>query len=203
MSVFMVVRSSESALMKCGCSRTWDRERPQQRAAVGDWGLPLPDACPDCLTGTCWICEVTVVVPGAAVGLAVAVNSCWGAAFWTWVCKETGGTPGREASGRPGSGCGVLPGGVPAEIKAGAAGTGRPDPLSTHPSGPYHPMTRDESSPSWLQFPVGTTPACGSDVGVLAFQPRICPWKGGTEGATAAEWETSLHPTMTRTYKYC
>lgn len=77
-----------------------------------------------------------MVVPGAAVGLAVAVNSGWGAAFWTWVCKETGGTPGREASGRPGSGCGVLPGGVPAEIKAGAADTGYPNPFQPTPQDP-------------------------------------------------------------------
>lgn len=82
-----------------------------------------------------------MVVPGATVGVAVAVNSCWGAALWTWLCKETGGTPGRAASGRPGSDCAVLPGGVPAEIKAGAADTGCPNPLPTRPTGTYHPVT--------------------------------------------------------------
>lgn len=85
-----------------------------------------------------------MVVPGPTVGLAVAVavNTCWGAVLWTWVCKETGGTPGR-----PGSGCGVLPGGVPAEIKAEASGTSFSNPLSTCPSGPHHCVTLDESLP--------------------------------------------------------
>lgn len=88
-----------------------------------------------------------MVVPGATVGVAVAVNSCWGAVLWTWVCKEPGGTAGREASGRPGSGCRVLPGGLPAEKKARASDTGWPHQLSICPSAPYHPVTLDESLP--------------------------------------------------------
>lgn len=134
-------------------------------------GHHLPEAGPDPLTGTCWTCEVTVVVPGATVGVAVAVNSCWGAALWTWLCKETGGTPGRAASGRPGSDCAVLPGGVPAEIKAGAADTGCPNPLPTRPAGIYHPVTLNESLPSWPQVTIGTVPAWGSDASLLASQP--------------------------------
>lgn len=94
-----------------------------------------------------------MVVPGDTTGVAVAVNSCWGAALWTWVCTETGGTPGREASGRPGSVCEVLPGGVAAETKAGAVDTGRPDPPSTRPvlPRPHHRVTLDESPPLWPQ----------------------------------------------------
>ena len=148
-----------------------------------------------------------MAVPGAAVGAAVAVNSCWGAALWTWLCKETGGTPGRAASGRPGSDCAVLPGGVPAEIKAGAADTGCPNPLPTHPAGTYRPVTLNESLlPSWPQVTIGTVPAGGSDASVLTSQlpsqARICcgRWEAAKRRfpRTAGDGSTSSSAAGTR-----
>lgn len=63
-------------------------------------------------TGTCWICEVTVLVLGAA-GAAEAGGGCWAAELWTWVCKGVGEIPGVEPSGRLDGVCWVFPGRVP------------------------------------------------------------------------------------------
>lgn len=49
------------------------------------------------------------------LGAVEAGSGCWEAELWTWVCKETGETPGAEASDRLDGGCWVFPGRVPAE----------------------------------------------------------------------------------------
>lgn len=54
------------------------------------------------------------------LGAVEAGGGCWEAELWTWVCKETGETPGAEASDRLDGGCWVFPGRVPAETKSKA-----------------------------------------------------------------------------------
>ena len=74
--------------------------------------------------------------------------SCLESKIWSWL------NTGREASGRPASDCELLPGGVPAEMKAGAEDTGYRNPLPTRPPGPHHHVTRDESLPLWPWVPI-------------------------------------------------
>lgn len=58
-------------------------------------------------------------------------------------------------------------------------------------------VTLGESLPVWSQFPLSTSPAWGSDVSVLAFQPHLCLWMGSMEAdpqqnrrqGLAQQWE--------------
>lgn len=95
--------------------------------------LPSPPPS-DPLTGTCWICEATVLILGAAE----AGGGCWAAELWTWVCKGVGEIPGVEPSGRLDGVCWVFPGRVPADTKLkiaraqAATPTLTPSDLSVH-----------------------------------------------------------------------